>query len=156
MPEATFTPGPQLRIAIATRDGHSLNAHFGSADKFVVYDVSADAHAFVKTLEMTNVNDESGDHRPESEDKNAKKIAALAGCHIVFVLAIGGPVATKVIRAGIHPIKLAEAEPIDSVLSKVQGFLTADPPPWLRKVLAATTRSSAAPQRSMDFLDDDT
>jgi len=143
--------GPRLRIAIASRDGQSLNAHFGSADKFMVYDVTSRSHAFVQAIEMTSVSDESGDHKAESEDKNAKKIAALAGCHIVFVLAIGGPVATKVIHAGIHPIKIAEPEPIDSVLSKVRGFLSTDPPPWLRKVLAAT----ATKARSMKFLDDD-
>jgi nitrogen fixation protein NifX len=141
--------GPMLRIAIASRDGRSLNAHFGSAEKFVVYDVSAHGHAFVRAIEMSSVSDESGDHKAESEDKNARKIALLAGCNIVFVLAIGGPVATKVIHAGIHPIKIAEPEPVDSVLAKVKSFLIADPPPWMRKVLAAKT------SRSMSFLDDD-
>jgi nitrogen fixation protein NifX len=141
--------GPKLRIAIASRDGHSLNAHFGSAEKFLVYDVTSRSHEFVRAIEMNNVSDESGDHKAESEDKNAKKITALAGCNIVFVLAIGGPVATKVIQAGIHPIKISDPEPIESVLSKVKGFLTADPPPWLRKVLASTQ------SRSMKFLDDD-
>jgi nitrogen fixation protein NifX len=141
--------GPRLRIAIASRDGHSLNAHFGSAEKFLVYDVTPRSHGLVRVIEMSNVSDESGDHKAESEDKNAKKIAALAGCNIVFVLAIGGPVATKVIQAGIHPIKISDPEPVDSVLSKVKGFLTADPPPWLRKVLASTQ------SRSMKFLDDD-
>jgi nitrogen fixation protein NifX len=147
--EAAREQGPRLRIAIASRDGKSLNAHFGSAEKFVVYDVTPVDHAFVSTIEMTTVSDESGEHRAESEDKNARKIAALAGCNIVFVLAIGGPVATKVIHAGIHPIKIAEPEPVDSVLSKVKALLTTDPPPWLRKVLAATAA------RSMTFLDDD-
>jgi nitrogen fixation protein NifX len=143
--------GPSLRIAIASRDGKSLNAHFGSAEKFVVYDVSPQVHALVRTIEMSNVSDESGEHRAESEDKNTRKIAALADCDIVFVLAIGGPVAAKVIHAGIHPIKIGEPEPVDSVLAKVKGFLTSDPPPWLRKVLA----SKKAAARSMNFLDDD-
>jgi nitrogen fixation protein NifX len=147
--DAEQEAGPRLRVAIASRDGQSLNAHFGSAEKFMVYDVSPTGHAFVKAIEMSSVSDESGDHKAESEDKNARKIAALAGCNVVFVLAIGGPVATRVIQAGIHPIKIAEPEPVESILSKVKGFLTADPPPWLRKVLAATT------QRSMKFLDDD-
>jgi nitrogen fixation protein NifX len=147
--EAVAKRGPTLRIAIASRDGQALNAHFGSAEKFVVYDVTPDRHAFVSTIEMTTVSDESGEHRAESEDKNARKIAALAGCNIVFVLAIGGPVAAKVIHAGIHPIKIAEPEPVDSVLSKMKTLLTKDPPPWLRKVLAANA------SRSMNFLDDD-
>jgi nitrogen fixation protein NifX len=141
--------GPALRIAIASRDGRSLNAHFGSAERFAVYDVTPRAHDLVRVIEMTTVSDESGDHKPESEDKNARKIAALADCHIVFVLAIGGPVASRVLAAGIHPIKIAEPESIESVISKVQGFLVNDPPPWLRKVLAAKAT------RSMAFLDDD-
>jgi nitrogen fixation protein NifX len=139
----------RLRIAIASRDGQSMNAHFGSAEKFVVYEVTPRDREFVATLEMSQVSDESGDHKAESEDKNGRKIAALAGCHIVFVLAVGGPVAAKILAAKIHPIKLAEPEPIDSVLSRVQGFMTSDPPPWLRKVLAATA------SRSMSFLDED-
>jgi nitrogen fixation protein NifX len=147
--EAGAETGPSLRIAIATRDGKLLNAHFGSAEKFVVFDVTPRGHTFVRAIEMGNVSDESGDHKAESEDKNAPKIAALVGCDIVFVLAIGGPVAAKVIRAGIHPIKIAEPEPVDSVLSKVRGFLTADPPPWLRKVVAAKG------SRSMQFLDEE-
>jgi len=142
-------PGPRLRIAIASRDGQALNAHFGSAEKFMVYDVSPRSHAFVKTIEMSQVSDESGDHKAESEDKNERKIASLAGCNIVFVLAIGGPVAAKVIAAKIHPIKIAEPESIDSVISNVQKLIKADPPPWLRKVLATN------PSRSMTFLDDD-
>ncbi|HXX66186.1 MAG TPA: nitrogen fixation protein NifX [Polyangiaceae bacterium] len=141
--------GPTLRIAIASRDGQSLNAHFGSAERFLVYDVSPGGHAFVRAIEMSSVSDESGDHKAESEDKNARKIALLAGCHIVFVLAIGGPVATKVIHAGIHPIKIADPEPVDSVVSKVRTLMTTDPPPWLRKVLTART------SRSMKFLDED-
>jgi nitrogen fixation protein NifX len=148
-PEAAVDSWPKLRIAIASRDGASLNAHFGSAEKFVLYDVSPRSHELVRTIEMSQVSDESGDHKAESEDKNARKIAALAGCNIVFVLAIGGPVAAKVIAAKIHPIKIAEPEAIDSVISKVQTLLTNDPPPWMRKVLAL------APSRSMKFLDDD-
>ena len=139
----------RLRIAIASRDGESLNAHFGSAEKFMVYDVTPARHELVQAIEVTQVSDESGDHKVESEDKNGRKIAALAGCHIVFVLAVGGPVAAKILAAKIHPIKIAEPESIDSVLSRVKTFMTSDPPPWLRKVLAATSA------RSMSFLDED-
>jgi hypothetical protein len=62
--------GPRLRIAIASRDGKSLNAHFGSAEKFMVYDVTPQQHELVQAIEITQVSDESGDHKVESEDKN--------------------------------------------------------------------------------------
>ncbi len=139
----------RLRIAIASRDGKSLNAHFGSAEKFMVYDVTPASHEFVHAIEITQVSDESGDHKVESEDRNGRKIRALAGCQIVFVLAVGGPVAAKILAARIHPIKVAEPESIDSVLARVKGFMAEDPPPWLRKVLAATA------SRSMGFLDEE-
>jgi nitrogen fixation protein NifX len=138
-----------LRIAIASRDGQTLNAHFGSAEKFVVYDVTPQAHALVETIEMAQVSDESGDHKSESEDRNGQKIKALAGCQIVFVLAVGGPVAAKILAARIHPIKIAEPEAVDSVLARVKSLMTSDPPPWLRKVLAANST------RTPSFLDED-
>ena len=66
------------------------------------------------------------------------------------MLAIGGPVAAKVIKAGIHPIKLAEPEATESVIRKVQAMLTGDAPPWMRRVLATVRQ-----KRNMDFLEEE-
>jgi nitrogen fixation protein NifX len=139
---------PRLRVAIASSDGKSMNAHFGSARRFVIYQVSPRAVELLEVARFDEVSDESGDHRDDAQDRIAHKIAALAGCQLLFVLAIGGPVAAKVIRAGIHPIKLAEPECNDSVTRKVQAMLTGEAPPWMRRVLA-----SVRVQRSMDFLE---
>jgi len=149
-PDRGASSTPRLRIAIASRDGASLDAHFGSAEKFMVYDVTPGGHELVQAIAVTQVSDESGDHKAESEDKNGRKIAALAGCNIVFVLAVGAPVAAKILAAKIHPIKVAEPESIDSVIARMKTLMVSEPPPWLRKVLAAT--SSA---RSMSFLDEE-
>jgi nitrogen fixation protein NifX len=66
----------------------------------------------------------------------------------VFVLAIGGPAAARVINLKVHPVKLAAVEPITEVISRVQGMLSGNPPPWLRKVMKDESRS-------MDFLEED-
>ena len=142
--------GPQLRIAIATQDLKSLNAHFGSARRFAVYDVTPTASRFLEAVGFGDVSDETGSHRTEGDDKISPKIAALAGCHLLFVLAIGGPAAARAVSAHIHPIKLPASEPIDSIIAKVQTMMAGNPPPWLRKAMHAP-----AATRSMDFLDEE-
>ncbi|MDX2204170.1 MAG: nitrogen fixation protein NifX [Hyphomicrobiaceae bacterium] len=125
-----------LRIAIATQDMKALNAHFGSARKFAIYDVSTDASSFVEAVAFDNVSAETGQHKDDGDDRITPKVEALAGVKLLFVRAIGGPAAAKVVRAGIHPIKIADPQPIESVIGRVQGMLKGNPPPWLRKVLA--------------------
>ncbi|QLL64450.1 nitrogen fixation protein NifX [Sinorhizobium mexicanum] len=134
-------PGPKvktgsLRVAIATQDMKSLNAHFGSAKRFAVYDVTSDDWNFVEAVAFEDVSDESGKHRTEGDDRITPKVEALKGCHLLFCLAIGGPSAAKVISAKIHPIKVPQPQSIENVLSRTRTMLRTAPPPWLRKVLA--------------------
>ncbi len=125
-----------LRIAIATQDMKALNAHFGSAKHFAVYDVTRDGWDFVEAVSFDDVSDESGKHRIEGDDRITPKVNALRGCHLLFCLAIGGPSAAQVVSAKIHPIKVGHPEAIEDVLSRTQKMLRTAPPPWLRKVLA--------------------
>jgi nitrogen fixation protein NifX len=134
---ATAAPPPgSLRVAIATQDMKSLNAHFGSARRFALYDVSPVEWSFVEAVSFDDVSDESGSHKTEGEDKIAAKVAGLAGCHLLFCLAIGGPSAAKVVASGIHPVKMPAAQSIEAVLERTREMLSGSPPPWLRKVLA--------------------
>jgi len=141
--------GLRLRIAIATQDLKSLNAHFGSARRFAIYDVTPTDHRFIEAISFGETSNESGSHQKEGDDKIGPKVEALTGCHLLFVLAIGGPAAARVVGAHIHPVKLTKAETIESIISRVQTMMNGNPPPWLRKVMGAQTT------RSMDFLDED-
>lgn len=140
-------PGPRVRLAIASASGKALDAHFGSARKFVVYEVSGTESQFIEVIDFSDASDESGDHGTNADDRISAKIAALQGCQLLLVLAIGGPTAAKVVKAGIHPIKVATSESISAVVEKVQSMIAGSPPPWLRKLLAPKV------ERSMDFLD---
>ena len=146
MPETAEKP---LRIAIATQDMARLNAHFGSAKTFAIYDVTATTATFVEAIGFDDVADETGQHA-STEDRITPKVDALAGCALLFVLAIGGPAAAKVVRADIHPIKVKAPEPITEVIARVQGMLAGSPPPWLRRILGRD-----ADRRSMDFLEEE-
>jgi nitrogen fixation protein NifX len=128
-------PAPALRIAIATQDMKALNAHFGSARKFAIYDVTPTTSTFVEAVAFDDVSDEGGKHKDDGDDRITPKVEALAGCNLLFVRAIGGPAAARVVRAKIHPVKIADPQPIEEVIARVQGMLSGSPPPWLRKVL---------------------
>jgi len=127
---------PAVRVAIATSDMKSLNAHFGSARRFVLYDVTKQDWRFIEAVAFDDVSDESGSHRVEGDDKISRKVAALKVCHLLFCLAIGGPSAAKVVSAGIHPIKVTQPQAIDAVLERTRVMLNGAPPPWLRKIFA--------------------
>ncbi len=143
-------PAPQrpdgaLRIAIATQDLKGLNAHFGSAKLFAVYDVTPQSWNFVEAVGFDDVSNESGQHKSEGDDRITPKVEALKGCHILFCLAIGGPSAAKVVSAKIHPIKVPQPSSIEEVLQRTQTMLKTAPPPWLRKVLAEAGTLSSKP-----------
>jgi nitrogen fixation protein NifX len=131
--------GALLRVAIATRDLATLDAHFGSAPTFAVYEVTPVSRRLLEVFAFDVVSDQSGAHAAEGEDRIGPKVRALRGCHLLFVLAIGGPAAAQVVRAKIHPVKLPAAETIDSILGRVQALMAGTPPPWLRKAMLAAS-----------------
>ncbi|RRH94535.1 nitrogen fixation protein NifX [Mesorhizobium tamadayense] len=134
-PMSKRQPGT-LRVAIATQDMKDLNAHFGSARRFAIYDVTREEFNLVEAVAFDDVSDENGKHRSEGDDRITPKVEALKGCHLLFCLAIGGPSAAKIVSAKIHPIKVPEPQSIQEVLLRTQIMLRTCPPPWLRKVLA--------------------
>ncbi len=153
--DEVHSPTPQrkggaLRIAIATQDMKSLNAHFGSAKRFAVYDVTSDDWNFVEAVAFQDVSDESGKHQAQGEDRITPKVEALKGCHLLFCRAIGGPSAAGLVSAKIHPIKVQQPQSIEEILSRTQTMLRTAPPPWLRKAL---TEAGAVDKKS--FADED-
>ncbi|MEY8880775.1 nitrogen fixation protein NifX [Donghicola sp. XS_ASV15] len=140
-----------LRVAIATNDMENLNAHFGSAKKFAVFEVWKTGSRFLFVHEFGNVTAQKGKH-DDQDDKITPKVEALEGCALLFALAIGGPSAAKVVKAGIHPIKRKDAEPITDVLAQVQEMLNGTPPPFLRKILGTYQK----PDFMEDFEEEET
>ncbi|MFP4125262.1 MAG: nitrogen fixation protein NifX [Alphaproteobacteria bacterium] len=140
-------PGERMiKVAIATNDHRFLDAHFGSAESFAVFAVSPERWRFVEMVTFDDPTPGEGRHADEV-DRITPKVEALVGADLLFVLAIGGPAAAQVVKAGIHPVKLKEPEPLGQVVLRVQRMLNGKPPPWLRKVLGG----APSPR---DFVDD--
>ena len=133
-----------MKIAFATQDQQRVDAHFGWAKHLAVYEVDAAGHRFVQTFPFGEDLAEDG-----NEDKLAPKLEAIKDCAIVYVAAIGGSAAARVVASKIHPIKVTQPEPIAELLEKMQVVLAGTPPPWLRKALLKD--QAAAP----DFEDED-
>ena len=132
-----------MKIAFATQDQQRVDAHFGWAKHLAIYDVSPDGYEFVQDYGFGEDLAEDGD-----EDKLGPKLEAIKECAIVYVAAIGGSAAARVVAHKIHPVKVTQPEPILDILDKLQTVLKGTPPPWLRKALMKDQ------ERSFDFEDD--
>lgn len=138
-----------MRVAFATQDRQRVDAHFASARTFMFYDVGPEGHTFLEAVQFDNVSNEEGKHQEDGDDRLAAKLKALEGSALLFVRAIGGPAAARVVRAHVHPIKLPDDEAIQAVIDRVRAMLKANPPPWLRKVVRD---AESGPER---FIDDE-
>ena len=129
-----------MKVAFATQDLKRVDAHFGWAKNIAIYDVSPEGHRFVEAIQFDGDLKEDG-----NEDKLAPKIEAIKDCTILYVAAIGGSGAARVVANNIHPMKVTQPEAIDDLCVKLEDVLKGSPPPWLRKVLAKGL------DRSFDF-----
>jgi nitrogen fixation protein NifX len=120
-----------MKVAFATQDNKRVDAHFGWARNIAIYEVLPESTAWLKTVEFEGDLKEDG-----NEDKLAPKIDAIKDCAILYVAAIGGSGAARVVAQNVHPMKVNTPEGIDDLLVKLQDVLKGSPPPWLRKVLA--------------------
>lgn len=120
-----------MKIAFTTTDRVHINEHFGAAEKIDVYEVSNDGSEFIETLSFDAELKQDG-----NESKLAAKLDALGDCTIVYVVAIGGSAAARLIKKGVTPIKArSPEEKITDILQKLVQTLKGNPPPWLRKAL---------------------
>ena len=129
-----------MKVAFATQDMKRVDAHFGWARNLAIYEISPSGHQFVEAIQFDGDLQEDG-----NEDKLGPKLEAIKDCAILYVAAIGGSGAARVVAHKIHPIKVQQPEPIAEILDKLKDVLAGTPPPWLRKALAK------GQERTIDF-----
>jgi nitrogen fixation protein NifX len=117
-----------IRIACASDDVQKVDGHFGSCKQFMVYQVSAKEARLIAVRDTQQLSE-------FEEDKNIFRSELIQDCQVLYLVSIGGPAAAKVIKLGIHPIKLPEVTAIAEVIAQLQRILANKPPPWLAKVM---------------------
>ncbi len=115
-----------IRVAVSSNSGATLNGHFGSCLRYLVYQLSKDDMRLVDIRSAVDADD--------SDDRNLFRVELIKDCHVVFVQSVGGPAAAKIIRANIYPIKVPDVIEATDKLTEFQAVFDA-PPPWLSKIL---------------------
>ncbi|MCC6076252.1 dinitrogenase iron-molybdenum cofactor biosynthesis protein [Pseudomonas sp. GCM10022188] len=116
-----------IRVAIASNSDANLDGHFGSCQRFLVYQVSASARVLVDVR--------ATDGADQAEDRNGYRRDLIRDCQVLYAVTIGGPAASKVVRSGIYPILRIEGGSADAILDELQAVMASAPPPWLAKLL---------------------
>jgi len=117
-----------IRIACASDDTVKVDGHFGSCKQFMVYQVSANEARLIDVRDTQQAS-------ALEEDKNRFRSELIRDCQVLYLVSVGGPAAAKIVKIGIHPIKLPEVTAISEVISELQLVLANKPPPWLAKVM---------------------
>jgi nitrogen fixation protein NifX len=121
-------PG-SVRIACASNDAINVDGHFGSCSQFMIYQVSADESRLI---------DIRGTGIPEGlevDDKNVFRAELIQDCQVLYIASVGGPAAAKIVKLGIHPMKLPGIETIADIINQLQTVIAGTPPPWLAKAM---------------------
>ena len=118
-----------LKVAFATADKKHVDQHFGAARSFAVYAVDPDQAQLVEASEFAQLDMDG------NEDKLAAKIAALAGCAVVYTQAVGASAISQLKAQGIQPMKVAAGTPIKDLLDSLQGELRQGPVSWLARAI---------------------
>ena len=116
-----------IRVAVASNNREELDGHFGSCLRYLIYQLSAQ--------EIRLIDIRSALEAELSEDRNAFRVSLIKDCAILYIVAIGGPAAAKVVQAGIYPLKKEQGGLAREVLVELQRALVTSPPPWLAKIL---------------------
>ncbi len=112
-----------IKVAFATNDNENIDAHFGSAKQFNVYDISKDDCDISTIIKIENKDTD-------------KTVALLQGIDIVYFVNIGPTAAAKIINSGIFPIKYKEIVSIEDEIKKLTTMLNGKPAPFIQKILA--------------------
>lgn len=116
-----------IRVAVASDRGEKIDGSFGSCARFLIYQVAAHEIRLIDVREVAKAS--------VVDDKHALRAQLIKDCQVLYTLQIGGPAAAKVVRFGIHPMKIDIPIGARVLLRQLQNVLQTSPPPWLAKAM---------------------
>lgn len=117
-----------MKVAFATQDLARIDAHLGWARHLMDYEVSAEGWVHLDTHRF-----ESGLAADGDPAKLEPRLAALAGCSLVFAAEFGAEAEGACARLRVVPLRRFALQPIAAALEALQAGLRGSPPPWLRR-----------------------
>ena len=135
-----------LMVAFATSDGECVNQHFGSAQGFHVFGISAEKATLLATKSFPK------EKKDGNEDKLKPKLAWLHGCDLVYCGSVGGSATKQLVMLGAHPIVVKGGPDIEEIIEELQGELNGDLSPMLERVIR---QKSGKSENRFDNMEDE-
>ena len=116
-----------IRVAVASREGAYVDGPFSLCKQFYIYQVSA------RERRLIAIRPAAAEDAMKAGEKQTYRAEIIQDCQVLYSQSIGGPAAAKVIKQGVHPIKVAAGAAVNEVLEQLQHVLSNSPPRWLVK-----------------------
>ncbi|MAD46614.1 MAG: dinitrogenase iron-molybdenum cofactor [Oceanospirillaceae bacterium] len=126
-----------LLVAFASMDGDMVDQHFGSAQAFYLYSITADK---AEQISSQRFGQEKMDG---NEDKLKPKLAWLNGADIVYCGSIGGSATRQLMALGITPVKVSGGPDVEELIEALQQQLNGTPEFWLAKIMKNKTADTS-------------
>ncbi|MEO5349948.1 MAG: hypothetical protein H7836_09900 [Magnetococcus sp. YQC-3] len=107
---------PAWKAAFASDDREHVNQHFGMATAFAVYAITPASLQLMEVLHSVVADDHNG--------RVGERVALLAGCRLLFCVAVGEAAKRQLAAAGITAVVVQPGSSIASLLRKLQGQST--------------------------------
>jgi len=140
-------PVSSLMVAFASLDGDMVDQHFGSAQAFYLYGVTAEGADFVGHKSF------GYEKKDGNEDKLKPKMQWLAGADVVYCGSIGGSATRQLIALGINPIQVKGGPDVEELLAELQEQLSGTAEFWLANILKQKAKADSDDR--FDAMDDE-
>jgi nitrogen fixation protein NifX len=118
-----------LIVAFASQEGDMVDQHFGSAQAFHVWSVTADSAQPIASHRF------GYEKQDGNEDKLKPKLKWLVGADVVYCGSIGGSATRQLVALGINPIQVKGGPDVDELIEALQAQLNGEPEFWLANIL---------------------
>lgn len=130
-----------MQVAFASQNLTHIDAHFGWAQHFVIYDVSAEGACFVRGVRFNGLLGQDGDDR-----KLGPKMRAVRGCALVFAADVGVTARALLARQDIRAITRFANRPVVEALEDLTQIMRTAPGRWLRHREQVSRRGRRLPR----------
>jgi len=68
-------------------------------------------------------------------ERDAHRVGLIEKCHLLYTREINNSATARLMRSGIHPVRIPEGGQVREKLSALQAVLLGHPPPWLARAM---------------------
>jgi nitrogen fixation protein NifX len=119
-------PG-SIRVAVASDSQEAIDASFDKCRALLIYQVSGQEIRLIDRREPQECGTRA--------EREAMRTALIADCRLLYATCLGNRTTAQLMRAGIHPVRVAHAGAARELLAALQAVLSHQPPPWLARAM---------------------